>query len=340
VEIPGARIDEVRRPELFRALLEAAASVPGVTNAALSEVTPLGRKWNNLVELPDGPPMPASERVTYFNMVTRGWFQTYGTPMLAGRDFTSADTAAAPPVAIVNEAFARRYTGGRNPVGTRVRQPFNVERQIVGYVGDAVYDSWRDPVPPTLYIPYSQETWLPTSTTVSIRVAGGSPALLVKPLAAALSQVHGELSVTVQPLTDRVDAALIQERAVAGLSSFFGALAMMMTGLGLYGVASYTVNQRRTEIGIRIALGAAPAGVVALVLRRTVILVGIGISLGAAVSLWASRFVSPLLFGLPPRDPPSFAAAIVALAAIGVLAGWLPARRAARIDPARVLRDG
>ena len=122
VEMPSAQIESARRPELFRRLIEAAGAVPGVSNAALSELTPLGNNtWNNLIELPDGPPLPEAERLTYFNMVSVGWFQTYGTPLLAGRDFTSADTPDTTRVAIVNEAFARRFTDGRTPLGTRVR---------------------------------------------------------------------------------------------------------------------------------------------------------------------------------------------------------------------------
>ena len=341
VEVPSARIEPAKRPELFRRLLEAAAAIPGVSSAALSAKTPVSNNmWNNLIELPDGPPMPASERLTHFNMLSVGWFQTYGTPMLAGRDFTSADAPGAPPVAIVNETFAKRFTGGRNPVGTRVRQPHNVTRVIVGYVRDAVYESLRDPVLPTLYISYGQETQLPSSTSVSVRAAGGSPALLTKPLAAALGQVHGDLIITFSPLADQVDAKLTQERIVAVLSAFFGGLALLLAGLGLYGVTSYAVSRRRTEIGIRMALGAAPGAVIAIVLRRAAILVGIGLVAGTAVSLWASRFVSPLLFGLQPRDPLTLVAAIVLLATIGTLAGWLPARRASRIDPARILREG
>jgi putative ABC transport system permease protein len=245
-----------------------------------------------------------------------------------------------PPVAIVNEAFARRFTGGRNPVGTRVRQPFNVERQIVGCVRDAVYVSLRNPVPPTLFIPYGQEAQLPASTSVSVRARNGSPALLAKPLAAALSRVHGDLIVTLRPLGERVDAALAQERLVAAVSGFFGALALLLAGLGLYGITSYAVSRRRAEIALRMALGAAPRTVLVLVLRRAVVLMGVGVIAGSAVSLWASQFVSPLLFGLQPRDPLTLAAAIALLATIGVLAGWLPARSASRLDPVRVLREG
>jgi len=137
-----------------------------------------------------------------------------------------------------------------------------------------------------------------------------------------------------------VNNALIQERIVAMMSGFFGGLAVLLAGLGLYGVTSYAVSRRRTELGIRMALGAAPSGVIVLVLRRVALLVGLGMVAGAGVSLWAARFVTALLYGLEPRDPVSLAGAICVLGAIGALAGWLPARRASRIDPAGVLREG
>ena len=340
VELPSAQIEAAKRPEVFRRLLEAAVAVPGVSSAGLSEVTPLGNNtWNNLIELPDGPPMAAADRLTYFNMVSVGWFQTYGTRLLAGRDFTSADAPDGPRVAIVNEAFARRFTGGRNPIGKRVRAQ-DATRVIVGYVKDAVYESLRAPAPPTLYMPYSEQRTPPASTVLSVRAVDGSPALLTKPLAAAIAGVDGDLRITFRLLSDQVDAALTQERLVAALSTVFGALALLLAGLGLYGVTAYAVSRRRSEIGIRMALGAAPAGVITLVLRRIFILVALGIACGALVSLWASRFVAPLLFGLSPRDPWTLAAAILVLTLVGTLAGWLPARRAAHIDPARVLRDG
>ena len=152
--------------------------------------------------------------------------------------------------------------------------------------------------------------------------------------------MHRDIAITFRPLADQVNAALVQERLVALLVGFFGALALLLAGLGLYGVTSYAVSRRRTEIGIRMALGAAPGGVVRLVLRRVAMLVGIGTLAGAAMSVWASRFVSTLLYGLQPRDPVTLAAAVVVLGSIGAAAGWLPARRASRIDPARVLREG
>lgn len=152
--------------------------------------------------------------------------------------------------------------------------------------------------------------------------------------------MNGDIAVTFRPLDDQVDAALMQARLVALLSGFFGALALLLAGLGLYAVTTYAVNRRRGETGIRMALGAAPAGVLTLVLRRVALLVAIGVIAGTAISLWASTFVSALLFGLKPRDPLTFAAAAVVLVAVGGLGGWIPARRAARLDPAQVLREG
>jgi predicted permease len=346
VNAQRAQLEPADRPELFRRLLEAASGVPGVGSAALSAVTPVsGSTWNNRIELPDGPDLPEKERISYINLVSADWFRTYGTPMLAGRDFTSADKTGSQPVAIVNEAFAKKFTYGRNPIGRRVRQPgYGIEpttdREIVGYVKDAVYRSLREPVPPTLYVPYRQHPSPPSFMSVSVRASGGPAALLTKSLAAALTPVHGDIAITFRPLSDQVNSALTQERIVAMLSGFFGALALLLSALGLYGVTSYAVSRRRTEIGIRMALGAAPAGVIRLVLRRVVMLVGLGVVLGSAVSLWAAHLVSTLLFGLQPRDPMTLAGSIAVLGAIGAIAGWLPARRASRIDPARVLREG
>jgi predicted permease len=336
------------RPALFERLRAAAASTPGVASASLSVVTPVsGSTWQFGIERIDDVTLGRDFRArgVHVNVISPDWFATYGTRMIAGRDFTDADTAGSRPVAIVNEAFARRHLGGQNPVGHRLTQmgfPSNpeVEREIVGYVEDAVYRSLREPVPATLYIPLTQQPQPPPSIAVSVRSAAGSPALLTRSLASALTGVHRDVAITFRPLAEQVDASLLQERVVAILSGFFGALALLLAGIGLYGITSYAVSRRRSEIGIRMALGAAPAGVVRLVLRRVAALVGIGVLAGTGASLWASRFVTSLLYGLQPRDPATLALAVVVLGCIGAMAGWLPARRASRIDPATVLREG
>ena len=339
------QLDLEQRSEFFERLRQAAANVPGVTTAAVSAVTPVsGSTWNNVIEIPGAPAAPERERMTNINLLSSSWFTTMGTRVIAGRDFADGDVAAAPQVAIVNEAFARKYFAGRNPIGRRVVQPGSptraaIDREIVGYVEDAVYRALREPVPPTMYLALQQNAEPPSAMSISVRAAGGSPALLTKSLAAALTDVNNDLAITFRLLSEQVNSSLIQERMVAMLSGFFGGLAILLAALGLYGVTSYAVSRRRTEIGIRMALGAAPGGVQRMVLRRVVGLVAIGVFVGAGISMWASRFVSTLLFGLQPRDPGTLVFAVVVLSAIGALAGWIPARRAARIDPARVLRD-
>ena len=172
-----------------------------------------------------------------------------------------------------------------------------------------------------------------------MRAAARSLPLLTRSIADAIGGVNKDLALTFRPLSDQVSASLTQERIVAMLSGFFGGLALLLAGLGLYGVTSYAVSRRRGEIGIRMALGAAPASVIRLVLGRVSALVGIGIVVGAGLSLWGAQFVSTLLYGLEPRDPATLVASAVVLAAVGAIAGWLPARRASCIDPAEVLRD-
>ena len=164
--------------------------------------------------------------------------------------------------------------------------------------------------------------------------------MVAKGVADAISAVDKDLSLTFLPLAAQINSSLVQERLIAMLSGFFGALALLLAGIGLYGVTAYSVSTRRREIGIRMALGARPAGIVRMVVVRVATLVGLGVALGTIASLWAAQFVDKLLFGLRPNDPITFVAASLVLAAIGVIAGWLPARRAARIQPADVLREG
>ncbi|MBZ5560757.1 MAG: ADOP family duplicated permease, partial [Acidobacteriia bacterium] len=324
-------------------------AVPGVAAAAVSFVTPVsGMTWNNRVDVSDGVPLPERQRQSNFNAITPGWFITFGTPVLAGRDFNESDRKGAPPVILVNQAFAKKFFNGANPIGHTVTWGLGntvpePTREIVGLVADAVYRSLREPIPPTMYVPVAQfnesRQVAPPSVSISVRSASGSPALLARSVGAAINGVNRDLALTYRPLADQVNASLTQERLVAMLSGFFGGLALLLAGLGLYGVTSYAVSRRRTEIGIRMALGAAPAGVIRLVLSRVSLLVGIGVLAGAGASVWASKFVATLLYGLEPRDPLTLVGSAVTLAAVGALAGWLPARRASRIDPAEVLRD-
>jgi predicted permease len=345
---PRAMTQPEDRLPLYERIHEAAAAVPGVAHAAVSLVSPVaGMTWNTRIQVSGGVDVPERDRVAFFNGMTPGWTETYGTPLKAGRDLNDRDTAAAPRVALVNEAFARRFLNGANPVGHTLQQVMFAQvapREIVGLVGDAVYRNIREPVPPTMYVPLTQfdtrpQQPIPAQVTLAVRAASGPPAQLARAVSSAILAVNPGVSMQFRTLGDQVDASLTQERIVAMLSGFFGALALLLAGLGLYGVTSYAVTRRRGEIGIRMALGAAPAGVVRLVLTRVAWLVAIGVAIGIGISAWASQFVASLLFGLPPRDPLTLVAAATTLAAVGAVAGWLPAYRASCIDPAEVLRD-
>jgi len=249
-------------------------------------------------------------------------------------------------VIVVNETFAKKYFGGANPVGRWIRNdPGPGENppqlNIIGLVRDSVYDSLRDKIPPTMYQPVPQQKKPGPNIEIAVRAASGSPALLSRSIAAAIARVDGDVTVEFRPLKQTVRDFTVQERVTAMLAGFFGGLALLLAGIGLYGVMSYAVSRRRTEIGIRMALGAGPASAVRLVLLRVALLVGLGVAAGAALSWWAATFVDKtLLFELQPRDPMTVVTAAIVLATIGGIAGWLPARRASRIDPARVLREG
>jgi predicted permease len=340
----NSSVTQAARTELWTRMREAALSVPGVRNAALQQITPMtGSEWDTLIDNPPGLRLPEKDREVWVNSISGGWFATYGTPLLAGRDFTAQDTLAAPRVVLVNETFVKKYFPTTNPIGQWVRNvPSPGENPpqmaIIGVVRDSVYDSLRDAIPPTMYEHYMQREKPGPGIDISVRAAAGSPVLLTRSLADAIGGVDRDVTLSFHALKEDVRDATVQERVLALLSAFFGALALLLAGLGLYGVMSYAVSRRRTEIGIRMALGAGPSGAVRLILVRVGALVGLGVVCGAVLSLWAERFVSTLLFGLHPRDPGTLATAAGVLLIIGGLAGWLPARRAARIDPAEILR--
>jgi ABC-type antimicrobial peptide transport system permease subunit len=214
---------------------------------------------------------------------------------------------------------------------------------IAGVVDDSILGPLRSGAPPTVYFPLAQSAALgpPGRTTiaVSVRAAAESPASLAPAVGEALSQFNRRLSFSIRPLERDVTAAVTRERVLATLSSFFGALALLLSGLGLYGLTAHAATQRRPEIGIRLALGATRASVVRLVVARTLTLTAAGLVAGIVGSLWASRLVSSLLFGVEPRHPATIAVAGMVLLAVASLASALPAVRASRTDPANALRE-
>jgi putative ABC transport system permease protein len=333
---------------LYERLREAAAAVPGVKSAAVSPLTPVsGMGWNDAFEFPDQPALPERERLAYLNAVSPGWFATYGARLVKGRDFTDADRAGGRHVAIVNEAFIRKFWRGKDPLGRLLQQSGRpghtpAPLEVVGVVRDLAYRSVREEPPPTAFVPMAQQAddegyW--AFGSLSVRAAGGSPAALTHSLAAALATVDPNVSLRFRLLSDQVNAGMIRERVLAMLSGFFGGLTLLLAAVGLYGVTSYAVGLRRTEIGVRMALGADARRVMRLVLGRVALLVGLGVVIGAGLSLWVGRYVGELLFGLEPGDPLTVGAAAAVLVLVGTLAAWIPARRASRIDPIEVLRE-
>jgi putative ABC transport system permease protein len=345
---PRTGLDSARRVDLYQRLVEAVSATPGVASAAASVVTPVsGSTWNHSIRVPGAPEPPPKQRSSLMNYITPGWLTTYRTRLVRGRDIDARDTSAAPRVALVNEAFVRRFLPDRDPLGSTIElrsllTSFTpTPATIVGVVEDAVYRSLREPARPTMYEPLTQyNDVVPLSSiSISVRSASAEPLSVARGVASSLIAVNKDVAFSVRALSEQIRASLIQERLVALVGGFFGALALLLAALGLYGVTAYSVSRRRTEIGIRIALGAAPGGVVRLVLRRVAALVAIGVAIGTGASLWAAKFVESLLYGIDPRDKVTLAVAAVTLAVVGIVAGWMPAYRATRIHPAEVLRD-
>ena len=353
ITLSAPTVPAADRNVFYHQLVNVAAAVPGVAHAGGSLNPPLAGTLvgDIVVSEPGAVPSPDAEVVSQGMDVSPGLLASFGIPIRAGRDIDDHDTNAAPKIMLVNEAFARRFFPGRDMVGAPLALTFRSGqygdvplgvRTVVGVVGDSAYRSIRTPMRPTIYTPLAQRTdpLLFTYFYIAVRAASESPALLARSVSAALTAVNRDITMTFRPLSAVVDDSLAQDRLVAMLSGFFGVLALLLAGLGLYGVTAYAVARRRTEIGIRMALGAQPPGVVRLVLARVAVLVGIGVMVGAGVSLWASTLVASLLYGLAPRDPVTLVGAAITLTAVAVLAGWLPAYRASRIDPAQVLREG
>jgi putative ABC transport system permease protein len=330
------------RLDLLDRLHVAAQQTPGVAHAALSFTTPVSNRGWNMPIAVAGSTLTARERMAWVNAVTPDWFDTYGVRLMAGRDFDTRDRIGAPTVAVVNRTFASRLLATDNPIGKHfaIDTPQPMTYEIVGVVEDTVYRTMRSAMSPAMYIPVGQWQEPRNAVSMAVRAAGGDPLALATALTASLERVEPTISVSFHSLEEHVNVSLKRERLVATLSGFFGVLALVLAGLGLYGIAAYAVNRRRMEIGIRMALGASASQVMRMVLTRLGWLVAAGLVVGAALSIWSGRFVATLLFGLEARDVPTLAGAMVLLSGVAMLAGWLPARRASRIDPTVVLRDG
>jgi len=343
IDLRRTGVDEKARFPVFAQVRDAVATVPGVEAAAASFVTPVsGSTWNYRISVP-GYDAPERERLALYNGLTQDYFRVMATPLLAGRDISPADSAAAPKVMLVNEAFARKFFAGQNPVG----RTFSIEGggprpdrlvEIVGLVADAKYRTLRETPEPTIYASMPQEDRVSSSVRLAIRTAG-APMAARGAILQAIAGVNKEIVVDLKTFDEDLGAAVIQERLIASLSAFFGFLALLLAALGLYGVMSYSVSRRKNEIGIRMALGAEPDTVIRLVLGHVAVITLIGLAVGAGASIGAGRLINALLFNLAAGDKTMIGTTAIALATAAAMAGYLPARRAARIDPMVALRE-
>jgi putative ABC transport system permease protein len=315
--------------------------LPGVESAAAAASLPMvgsprgGTRFRYFGE----PERPVAELPrTVVRMAGPGYFRTLRIPVVRGREFSDGDNENPMSGFVVNETFARRYLAGRDPLATSISvrmQDDNPYLPIIGVVGDVSEGSVRIAPEPTVFYSHGRMPW----ATMTLFVRGGQPESLVKPVAAALRELDSTLVVSdVRTMESALAESLARERISALLSTTFATCGLLLAALGLYGLLAYLVAERRRDIGIRIALGARVARIASSVVTGGLALVGAGAALGVAGSLLLLRPLGTLLFGITPYDGPTYASVVALLGAIAVLASYLPARRAARIEPLTALR--
>lgn len=335
------RIPIDRRAAFQRQLLDHIRSIPGVDEAANTNIVPLaGEGWGNAVWI-DGHDSNRRQN-SNFSSVSTDYFNTLRIPIVAGRDFNDYDTSQSPRVAVVNEAFAKKLGLSANAIGARFWREATPSspaqlNQIVGLVKDTKYHSIRRPVEPIAYLALAQDK--DTENGMKVLVRSRLPMDAVEQaMRRTLHDVSSAISFNFDGLQNQIQQSLLAERLLATLSGFFGALAVVLAMTGLYGVMSYTVTERTTEIGIRMALGAQRTEITAMILGKAATLLAAGLVLGAGLSLAAASAAGALLFGLNPRDPATLASAALLLAVVTVVASLVPSIRAANVNPIDSLR--
>ena len=340
LDLRKANIPEDTRAATKARIIERVRAIPGVVVAAQMFTTPVsGNFWNNRVVIGG----VAQKEMSNFNSVGPGYFQALGIGIVTGRDFDARDTPQSPKVAIVTEAFVRNYLGGRDPIGQsfQIDGPVGEERpfyQIVGVARDTKYSDLREPFMPLAHVAATQDANQAPFFQIVVR-AETSPAAVTAATTRAIAEINPAITIQYQAVRTQVQQSLLRERLMAALSGFFGGLAVLIATIGLYGVMTYMVARRRIEIGVRMALGADRGTVVRMIVRESAVLLGIGLVIGAGLSVFAARTADTFLYGLKPNDPATIALAMAGLAAVSLLASWVPARRASRLAPTVALRE-
>ena len=333
-------------PLLYQNLLDKFKAVPGVSGASLS-VDGLfsGTESGDPIAVEGYVPKPGEEMDSRMDHVGPDYFSVVGMPLLRGRGILAQDSAPpgakAPRVAVINETFAKHFFPNTNPVGKRVRDTYpgsTEDAEVVGVVADAKYRNLREETPPRLYAPILNPLWPSTATYYEIRIAGDT-ASVSSALRAVVHDTNPAIpEIEIHTLPDLVVKSLHTDYFIARLASAFGVLAIVLAGVGLYGIMAFTVARRTRDIGIRMTLGASRSTILRQVLRETLTLMLIGIAVGVPIALAGTRLIRSMLFGLGAADPIALAAACTILAAIAAAASYIPARRASQVDPMVALR--
>ncbi len=336
---PGrAGFDTARSSVYFTRVEEELGSLSGVTGVASSLVPLLaGNNWGNSVKVqgyPDGPDVDNDSR---YNAVGANYFTMLGVPFIAGRDISASDIKGGSKVAIVNETFAKKFNLGRDAVGKFMSQNDSLDTQIVGLITDAKYSDVKDTIPPVYYTPWRQESNI-TAMNFYVRTAV-APEQLIPTITAKMKELEPTVPVEeIKTMPQQIRENVFLDRMISILSAAFAVLATLLAGVGLYGVLAYTVAQRTREIGVRMALGASSRRVRGLVLKQVGAMTIIGGIIGIAAALGLGQAARSLLFGLEGYDALVFSMSILLLAVVALAAGYVPARRAAQVDPMQALR--
>jgi predicted permease len=340
VSADAARIPRDQWPAVYDRLTAAVKAVPGVRGASLAirGLMEEGTTRSGPVSVPGYTFRPGESTALPETYVGSDYFETTGIPLRLGRLFTPREEEGRMSVAIVNETMALRYYPGQNPVGRYYEMGADPPTRIVivGVVGDAKYNDLRQEPMPMAYYPWRQ-IGTPRMSALMIR-AQGDVAAIAPALRQAVVSVHPDLFQQSRTVAAQIDEALVRERMLARLSGFLGLLALLVASAGLYGVLSYGVTRRTSEIGVRVALGARPSTIAGMVLRQTALLLSVGVAIGLSIALATGKLAAAFLYGVQPDDPAVIAFAAFALIVVSLAAAYLPARRASRVDPLVALR--
>jgi predicted permease len=330
---------------MYSQVLERVSSLPGIRSVTLATYSPMsGSNRTSTIAIPGYTPPPNEEMNVQDILIGPNYADTLGLPLLQGREIGPRDLPSSSKVAVISKAFADHFFGGQNPIGKFITFDDVTNKdemmEVVGVIGDMKWEDARDTPSPAVFRPILQvQEEGAYSASLQVRTIA-NPSDLAQTVRQAIVQIDDRIPIfDVTTLSNQVRETLNQDRLVAQLVSFFGGLALLLACIGLYGMMAHSVTRRTNEIGIRMALGAERRTIVMMVLRETVRLVIFGLLIGVPVSLVAARFISSQLFGLSASDPRTFIGAAVVLIAVAIAAGYVPARRASRVNPLTALRE-